>query len=134
MEIDLNAAANARNLYANRKANLVKQQKTLDANERAFKAAEKKATLQLNKVTVYLSSAHLALLWKLCTRLMLPSCMTPFRVHCRDACVVGPPLLLIQKGGETQNGSITWTHAHRHTDVCKMIERLTGSIPVKSDV
>lgn len=51
VEIDLNAAANARNLYANRKANLVKQQKTLDANEKAFKAAEKKATLSLNKVT-----------------------------------------------------------------------------------
>ena len=50
VEIDLNAAANARNLYANRKANLVKQQKTLDANEKAFKAAEKKATLSLNKV------------------------------------------------------------------------------------
>ncbi|KAK9841572.1 hypothetical protein WJX74_008143 [Apatococcus lobatus] len=50
VEIDINAAANARNLYANRKANLVKQQKTLDANDKAFKAAEKKATQQLNKV------------------------------------------------------------------------------------
>ncbi len=50
VEIDLNAAANARNLYANRKANLVKQQKTLDANEKAFKAAEKRAAQQLSKV------------------------------------------------------------------------------------
>ncbi|KAK9857575.1 hypothetical protein WJX84_011908 [Apatococcus fuscideae] len=49
VEIDLNAAANARNLYANRKANLVKQQKTLDANEKALKAAERRATQQMSK-------------------------------------------------------------------------------------
>ena len=50
VDLDLNAHANARTLHADRKARSVKQAKTLAANTRALKVAEKKAQAQLSQV------------------------------------------------------------------------------------
>ena len=50
LDLDLNAYANACAHYENRKQHIVKQQKTVDANEKALKAAEKKAQQQLSQV------------------------------------------------------------------------------------
>ena len=49
MDLDLNAHANARRWHGDRKARSAKQAKTLDANTRALKVAEKKAQAQLSK-------------------------------------------------------------------------------------
>jgi len=43
LDLDFNAYANARIHYEKRKQHIVKHQKTVDANEKALKAAEKKA-------------------------------------------------------------------------------------------
>ena len=56
MDLDLNAYANARAHFEQRRAHAVKQAKTVAANERALKAAERKAEQQLSQVT---SSHHL---------------------------------------------------------------------------
>ena len=50
MDLDLNAHANARQWHGDRKARSAKQAKTLDANTRALRVAEKKAQAQLSKV------------------------------------------------------------------------------------
>lgn len=50
MDLDLNAHANARRWHGDRKARSAKQAKTLDANTRALRVAEKKAQAQLSKV------------------------------------------------------------------------------------
>lgn len=50
LDLDFNAYANARAHYEKRKQHMVKQQKTVDANEKALKAAEKKAQQQLSQV------------------------------------------------------------------------------------
>ena len=50
LDLDLNAYANAQTHHDKRKQHIVKQQKTVDANEKALKAAEKKAQQQLSQV------------------------------------------------------------------------------------
>ncbi|KAK9805687.1 hypothetical protein WJX72_012021 [[Myrmecia] bisecta] len=50
VDLEFNAYANARMHYENRKQRVVKQQKTIDANQKALKAAEKRALLQLSQV------------------------------------------------------------------------------------
>ena len=60
VELDLgfNAYANARAHYDKRKQHMVKQQKTVDANEKALKAAEKKAQQQLSQVRTKSAIQH----------------------------------------------------------------------------
>lgn len=53
VDLDLNAYGNARLHFDTRKQRAVKQQKTLEANEKALKAAEKKAAHQLTQVKVF---------------------------------------------------------------------------------
>lgn len=50
MDLDLNAYANARAHYENRKAKAAKQQKTVEQNAKALLAAEKTAQLKLTQV------------------------------------------------------------------------------------
>ncbi|KAL4420985.1 hypothetical protein ABPG77_001304 [Micractinium sp. CCAP 211/92] len=50
VDLGLSAHANARAYYDSRRKHQVKQQKTLDANQKALKAAEKKAQAQLKQV------------------------------------------------------------------------------------
>ena len=50
VDLDLNAFANARALFEQRRVHATKQAKTVAANERALKAAEKKAEKQLSQV------------------------------------------------------------------------------------
>ncbi|KAI7842328.1 hypothetical protein COHA_003968 [Chlorella ohadii] len=50
IDLSLSAHANARQYYDSRKKHQVKQQRTLDANQKALKAAEKKAQAQLKQV------------------------------------------------------------------------------------
>ena len=54
MEVDLalSAHANARRWYELKKKQETKQDKTVSAHEKAFKAAEKKTLLQLAQVTL----------------------------------------------------------------------------------
>lgn len=58
LDLDFNAYANARAHYEKRKQHLVKQQKTVDANEKALKAAEKKAQHQLSQVRTKTAIQH----------------------------------------------------------------------------
>lgn len=51
IDLDLNAYANARAHYENRKAKMVKQVKTVEQNERALLAAEKTAQLKLTQAS-----------------------------------------------------------------------------------
>lgn len=50
MDLELNAYANARAHFESRKKHMHKQQKTVDANVKALKAAEKRTQQQLSKV------------------------------------------------------------------------------------
>ncbi len=50
LNLDLSAYANARTFYEARRKQLDKQSRTLAANDRALKQAEKKAALQLKQV------------------------------------------------------------------------------------
>ena len=50
VDLDLNAYANARVHFEQRRAHATKQAKTVAANEKALKAAEKKAEKQLAQV------------------------------------------------------------------------------------
>ena len=50
VDLSLTAHSNATQHYLTRKKHVVKQQKTLAANEQALKAAEKKAQAQLLQV------------------------------------------------------------------------------------
>ncbi len=61
MEVDLalNAHANARWHHELRKKHLGKLQKTVDANAKAFKAAEKRTNTQLVQVPCLFSCAHI---------------------------------------------------------------------------
>ena len=58
LDLDFNAYANARAHYEKRKQHMVKQQKTVDANEKALKAAEKKAQHQLSQVRTKTAIQH----------------------------------------------------------------------------
>ncbi|KAL3145238.1 hypothetical protein ABBQ32_000984 [Trebouxia sp. C0010 RCD-2024] len=58
LDLDFNAYANARAHYEKRKQHMVKQQKTVDANEKALKAAEKKASQQLSQVRIKTAIQH----------------------------------------------------------------------------
>lgn len=58
LDLDFNAYANARIHYEKRKQHIVKQQKTVDANEKALKAAEKKAQQQLSQVRTKTAIQH----------------------------------------------------------------------------
>ena len=58
LDLDFNAYANARAHYEKRKQHMVKQQKTVDANEKALKAAEKKAQQQLSQVRTKTAIQH----------------------------------------------------------------------------
>ncbi|KAK9837244.1 hypothetical protein WJX81_001363 [Elliptochloris bilobata] len=58
VDLDLNAHANARRWHGDRKARTAKQAKTLDANTRALKVAEKKAQAQLTKVRAVATVQH----------------------------------------------------------------------------
>ncbi|KAL0022374.1 hypothetical protein WJX77_005710 [Trebouxia sp. C0004] len=58
LDLDFNAYANARIHYEKRKQHMVKQQKTVDANEKALKAAEKKAQQQLSQVRTKTAIQH----------------------------------------------------------------------------
>ena len=58
LDLDFNAYANARAHYEKRKQHIVKQQKTVDANEKALKAAEKKAQQQLSQVRTKTAIQH----------------------------------------------------------------------------
>lgn len=55
MEVDLalSAHANARRWYEQKKKQESKQEKTVHAHEKAFKAAERKTRLQLSQVAEY---------------------------------------------------------------------------------
>ena len=50
VDLDMNAFANARAHFEQRRVHAVKQAKTVAANEKALKAAEKKAEKQLSQV------------------------------------------------------------------------------------
>lgn len=56
MEVDiaLSAHANARRWYEQKKKQESKQEKTLTAHAKAFKAAEKKTRLQLSQVILHI--------------------------------------------------------------------------------
>lgn len=56
MDLDLNAYANARAHFGQRRAHALKQAKTVAANERALKAAEKKAEKQLSQARLFPTS------------------------------------------------------------------------------
>ena len=58
LDLDFNAYSNARAHYEKRKQHMVKQQKTVDANEKALKAAEKKAQQQLSQVRTKTAIQH----------------------------------------------------------------------------
>ena len=58
LDLDFNAYANARAHYEKRKQHMVKQQKTVDANEKALKAAEKRAQQQLSQVRTKSAIQH----------------------------------------------------------------------------
>lgn len=58
LDLDFNAYANARAHYEKRKQHMVKQQKTVNANEKALKAAEKKAQHQLSQVRTKTAIQH----------------------------------------------------------------------------
>lgn len=52
IDLDLNAYANARKHFESRKAKAAKQQKTVDQNEKALRAAEKTAQFKLTQVHI----------------------------------------------------------------------------------
>lgn len=58
VDIDLSAHANARHWFEQKKKHAVKQEKTVAAHEKAFKAAEKKTQQQLAQVQACLCCSH----------------------------------------------------------------------------
>lgn len=53
MDLALSAHANARRWYEQKKKQESKQEKTVTAHEKAFKAAERKTRIQLSQVSIF---------------------------------------------------------------------------------
>ena len=63
VDIGLSAHANARRWFEQKKKHAVKQDKTVAAHQKAFKAAEKKTLQQLAQVKFWVISIMLLMYW-----------------------------------------------------------------------